>query len=218
MAAVTNWVKLKFAAMNLKTLAIHKDIERKFRKGHPYAFSIIVILFGFFRKYQKLGQLKSSYFDDIMLKNKSEFGGQMKEIFYLNKETLPTIPVPHDCVVEKFQIDGQYLTFTFESDISYHDSIKEIAPKAKSLIIRYHLTDKDSFSVYKWKKPNKFSRGKGCYVCLDNLQLTKPSKNKIEYLYHNIGYSSIIIKLFSEEIIIIDADVDYLEYEWIENV
>ena len=65
----------------------------------------------------------------------------MKEIFYLNKDILPTIPVPHDCVIKDIQIGGQHLTFVFEDDISYHDSIKFIAPEAKSLIIRYHLTD-----------------------------------------------------------------------------
>lgn len=138
----------------------------------------------------------------------------MKEIFYLNKETFPTIPVPHDCVIEKIQIDGQYLTFVFEDDISYHDSTKFIAPEAKSLIIRYHLTDEDSFSVYKWKKPGKLSLKKGSYVCLDNSRLARPSKDKIEYLYHNIGFSSIIIKLFSGEMVIVDAEVDYVEYEW----
>ena len=29
LTAVTNWVRLKFAAMNLKKYAIHKDMERK---------------------------------------------------------------------------------------------------------------------------------------------------------------------------------------------
>lgn len=139
----------------------------------------------------------------------------MKEIFYLDKAILPTIPVPHDCVIKEVQIDGQYLSFVFEDDISYHDSIKLIAPGAKSLIIRYHLTDEDSFSVYKWKKPKKISLKQGCYMRLNNSRLTKSSKNKIEYLYHNIGFSSIIIRLFSGEMIIVDAEVDYLEYEWI---
>ena len=142
----------------------------------------------------------------------------MKEIFYLNKDILPTIPVPHDCVIKDIQIGGQHLTFVFEDDISYHDSIKFIAPEAKSLIIRYHLTDDDSFSVYKWRKPRKFSLKKGYYACLDNSRLSKPSKDKIEYLYHNVGFSSIIIKLFSGGMVIVDAEVDYVEYEWIEWV
>ena len=55
LAAVTNWVKLKFAAMNLKKLAIHKDIERKLRERHSNLSSITVILSQFFLKYQKLG-------------------------------------------------------------------------------------------------------------------------------------------------------------------
>ena len=111
-------------------------------------------------------------------------------------------------------MDGRYLTFVFEDDISYHDSIRRTAPEAKSLIIRCHLTDEDSFSVYKWKKPGKLFRKQGYYVCLENSKLTRPSKNKIEYLYHNIGFSSIIIKLFSGEMVIVDAEADYVEYEW----
>ena len=139
----------------------------------------------------------------------------MKEIFYLDNKALPTIPVPHDCVIKEIQIDKQCLAFIFEDDISYHDSIKYIAPKAKSLIVRYHLTDEDAFSIYKWKKPKKLSLRKGYYACLNPSKLLR-SSNKIEYLYHNVGFCSIIIKLFSDEMIIVDVQADYLEYEWIE--
>ena len=34
LTAVTNWVRLKFAAMNLKKFAIHKDVERKLKQKH----------------------------------------------------------------------------------------------------------------------------------------------------------------------------------------
>ena len=63
----------------------------------------------------------------------------MKEVFYLNKETLPMIPVPHDCFIKEIALKDGFAEFTFEDDISYHDSIKFIKPEAKSLIIRYHL-------------------------------------------------------------------------------
>lgn len=139
----------------------------------------------------------------------------MKEIYYLNKETLPTISVPHDCVVKDIQIKDQTLIFVFEDDISSHDSIQAIHPNAKSLIIRYHLTEENGFFLYKWKKPAKFSRKDGCYCRLGNSQLFTFAGH-IEYLYHNVGYCSIIIKLFADSGVILDAYVDYLEYEWIE--
>lgn len=39
LTAVRSWVRLKFAAMNLKKIAIHKDAERKRKEGSfNYAF------------------------------------------------------------------------------------------------------------------------------------------------------------------------------------
>lgn len=139
----------------------------------------------------------------------------MREIYYLNQKTLPTISVPHDCVVKDIQLKDQTLIFRFEDDISSHDSIQFIHPNAKSLVIRYHLTEEDAFSVYQWRKPGRFSRKDGCYRRLDNSQLFAFAGH-IEYLYHNVGYCSIIIKLFADDQVILDAYVDHLEYEWIE--
>lgn len=139
----------------------------------------------------------------------------MKEIYYLDKKTLPTIFVPHDCVVKDILQKDQTLIFIFEDDISSHDSIQAVCPNAKSLIIRFHLTDENDFSVYQWRKPGRFSRKDGCYRCLDNSQLFAFAGH-MEYLYHNVGYCSIIIKLFADDEVILDACVDYLEYEWIE--
>ena len=44
LTAVRNWVRLKFAAMNLKKLAIHKEIDRKRNEG-ALASSIILLIF-----------------------------------------------------------------------------------------------------------------------------------------------------------------------------
>lgn len=63
----------------------------------------------------------------------------MKEKYFLNGESLPTIPVPHDCVIEKIQLKDQCIEFIFEDDISYHDSIQHYKPDAESLIVRYHF-------------------------------------------------------------------------------
>lgn len=138
----------------------------------------------------------------------------MKDIYYLNKETLPTIPVPHDCVIKDIQMKDQTLIFVFEDNISAHDSIQAIHPNAKSLIIRYHLTDEEAFSVYKWRKPRRFSRKDGYYRLLDNSQLFAFAGH-LEYLYHNVGYCSIITKLWADNGVILDAYVDYIEFEWI---
>ena len=117
----------------------------------------------------------------------------------MNKEQLPTIPTPHDCVLADIKIENQSIVFKFEEDISYYDSIKAIRPDAKSLIIRYHLVDEESFSVYKWHKPVKIFASNGYYTSIDNFKLTSLATNKImlEYLYHNVGYCSIITKLYS---------------------
>ncbi len=141
----------------------------------------------------------------------------MKEVYYLNKKTLPTIPVPHDCIVKTLSLRDHCIEFVFEDDISYHDSIKNIKPEAKSLIIRYHFAnDEDDFAIYKWVKPRPFSKAER-YIRLDNRTLAKLTEGKLkpEYLYHNIGYCSIITKLCAYREIILDAEVDYVELEWI---
>ena len=144
----------------------------------------------------------------------------MTDTYYLNGDTLPTIPVPHDCVIEKVRLENQCIVFEFENDISFHDSIKYFKPEAKSLIIKYHLFSDGDFSIYKWKKPSRFFNKNGRYDCMDNNAITKLSNNHLEhnclvYLSHYIKYYSIIIELISDSSIIINADVDYIEFEWI---
>ena len=146
----------------------------------------------------------------------------MKEKYFLNGESLPTIPEPHDCVIKKIQLKDQCIEFIFEDDISYHDSIQYYKPDAKSLIIRYHFAyDTDDFSIYKWVKPmrllSKLFSIDGHYKRIKNSLLSElpEDKFKLEYLYHNVGYCSIITKLFSNGYIILDADIDCVECEWI---
>ena len=146
----------------------------------------------------------------------------MKETYFLNGESLPTIPVPHDCVVKKIVRKDQLIEFIFEDDISDYDSIQYVKPDAKSLIIRYHFSDgPDGFSIYKWIRPNRllsklFSKD-GHYKRIKNSLLTELPEGefKLEYLYHNVGYCSVITKLFSYDSVILDAEVDYVEFEWI---
>ena len=146
----------------------------------------------------------------------------MKETYFLNGKMLPTIPVPHDCLIKKVQLKNQCIEFIFEDDISYHDSIKHLKPDAKSLIIRYHLADgPDEYSIYKWFYPirllSKLFSAEGHYKKIRNSRLTElpEGKFRLEYLYHYVGYCSIITKLFSGGYIILDAKIDYVEFEWI---
>ena len=134
-------------------------------------------------------------------------------IYYLNHDTVPTLPTPHDCKIKKVTIRGDFIIFEFEDDISYHDSIRHSNPDAKSLVIKIHLVDDfDTYKMKYYKKP--WCRGD--YSRIDNAQLEKIAKNeRLEYLYHYVGYQSIIIKLFSQTYITLDIVTDYIEYEWI---
>jgi hypothetical protein len=57
--------------------------------------------------------------------------------------------------------------------------------------------------------------GKRGYYEIKNEWLLRPSKYDLEFLYQYLAYRSIIIELWRCGSIIIDASVDYIEYEWI---
>lgn len=138
----------------------------------------------------------------------------MKEIYYLNQDVLPAMPVPHDCIIKSIALEGESLVFSFADDISRYDSVRHIRSDAKSLIIRYHLVD-EVYELYKFVKPGKIFFREGAYKGLPQDALFRLADGKLEYLYHFVSYESIIIKMYSEREIILDADVDYVEYEWI---
>lgn len=145
---------------------------------------------------------------------------QVKETYYLNTNELPTIPIPHDCIIKEVNLKEDCLTFAFEDDISYHDSIKDIYPTAKSLVIKFHfVNDINDVSLLIRKKPNRFLFKAGVYKEIElpeerGVLLDLPKK-KLEYLYHYVGYCSIIIKLWSSTSIVLDMAVDYVEFEWV---
>ncbi len=145
----------------------------------------------------------------------------MKEIFYLDKPVLPTIPVPHDFVIKEIRSDEENLYFVFEDDISYHDSAKEIRPNARSLIIRFHLPDGlDDVGLYFRKRPGILFHRSAVFVETPQKKLYKTlvdlPKERLEYLYHNVGYRSVIVRLWSFCSIVLELDADYVEFEWIE--
>jgi hypothetical protein len=144
-----------------------------------------------------------------------------KHTYYLNTNVMPTIPVPHDCVIKEIVLTENILTFIFEDDITYHDSIKSICPNSdfKSLIIKFHLLDDiHDISMFVKKKTNRYhttSLYKEIFLSKDKYALLNLPKNRLEYLGHNVGYCSIIVKLWSKKSIVLDMTVDYVEFEWI---
>lgn len=124
------------------------------------------------------------------------------------------MPVPHDCIIKSIALEGESLVFSFADDISRYDSVRHIRPDVKSLIIRYHLVD-EVYELYKFVNPGKIFFREGAYKGLPQDALFRLADGKLEYLYHFVSYESIIIKMYSEREIILDADVDYVEYEWI---
>ena len=138
--------------------------------------------------------------------------GRFPMTYYLDKAEWPTIPVPHDCVINDISFSNDFLVLDFEQDISRHDSIKDIHSNAKSLIIKMHLID--TFDIYQMKI-RKFPKFKRFYVEIDFNKLADLVKQKrVVYLYHYIAYKSLIIKLYYNTNIILKLQADYIEYIW----
>ena len=139
----------------------------------------------------------------------------MREVYYLNEEKLPTIPVPHDCVIDKITLENDYIIFMFEKDISYHDSVKHIKPDVRALVIKIHLVD-EGFWLYRWHKPVKGIAENGFFENLDETELFKLTKlcKKVEYCYHYLAYQSIIIELYAETQVRLELTADYVEFDW----
>lgn len=131
----------------------------------------------------------------------------MTETYYLDRDTLPTIPVPHDCVIDKITLENGFLVFTFEQDISYHASIQHFKPDAKSLVIKYHLVDND-LRLYEYFAENK------CWNYTDSKKLSVFTANRTEYINHFVSYESMIIDLCAERSVRLEIEADYTEYEW----
>lgn len=139
----------------------------------------------------------------------------MKELFYLNQETLPVMPTPHDCVIEDIGIEGEYIVFKFEDDINRRDVNVPLRAGARSLVIRYHLVAESCYEILKGIKPCKVFFREGGYKRLQEKALAGLAKSRLEYLCHYVSYESVIIRMWSEGDVILSMDVDCVEYEWI---
>ena len=138
----------------------------------------------------------------------------MIERYDLCADTLPTMPVPHDCVIKEIGFDDEFLVLKFEDGISCHDSIKYVHPDASSLTIRIHLYD-PIFDTYEHRMRDKLS-GEGYYL-INNKKLSALCKKTVEYLYHYVGYQSIIIKLYCGGYYMLDITSDYIEFDWVDE-
>ena len=145
----------------------------------------------------------------------------MVEKYYLNGEVLPTMPVPHDCVVKEITFDDEFLVLKFDVDISHHDpdisyydSITSINKNASALVIRIHLTD-PLFYAYEHRMTHRFS-GEGYYL-INNKKLQSLCKKCVEYLYHYVSYEQIMIKLFCGGYYLLEVTSDYIEFDWTEK-
>ncbi len=145
----------------------------------------------------------------------------MKETYYLNQEkSLPRMPVPGDNIISSVTLEDQFITFALETDIrDKDDSIQWYKPGAKRLIIRYHLAGKDGFvDLYKMKRSPRHLSWliPPRFISLDGKRLAEftNGKHTLVYIRHYVDFNSIIIMLHSATPIQLEAEVDYIEYEW----
>ncbi len=134
----------------------------------------------------------------------------MNEVYRLDGTALPTLITPHDCIIKEIKKEDDYLILIFEDDISYHDSIKCCRPAAKSLIIKYHLTDNYDIYYQRWNKLKKR---------LEYIELKDERRlfnNDSEYLYQYVMYNQLIVKLDKNREYMLFLTVDCVEYDWIE--
>ena len=146
----------------------------------------------------------------------------MNELYRLDTDSLPCLPVPHDCVIKTILVDkdNQCISFIFEDDISGYESIASQRSNAKSLVIKYHLYEEvDDYDLYKSMK-SSLSHRYGGYKCLTDYKkgkhnaLLKLTKYKLEYISHYVAYKDMIIQLWADTSIVLKLNVDTVEYEW----
>ncbi len=139
----------------------------------------------------------------------------MTVTYYLSQDLLPTIPTPHDCIINAIKYNSEFLILQFEEDISYHDSIKTINPNANSLLVKIHLLN-HNFDTYK-RNSKFFLRKREGFSVENNDKIFLKRFNPLQYLTHYVAYNSIIIELFQSEYIVLKIDSDFIEFEWIEK-
>ncbi len=134
----------------------------------------------------------------------------MRELYRLDKITVPTMITPHDCIIKEIKKEHDFLIFVFEEDLALRDSISFYKPTAKSLVIKYHLTDE--YDIY-YRTRNKLRR-RFEYIEVKNEKSLFQSDSA--YLSQYVMYHQVIIKLFKGREYLLFLTADYAEYDWIE--
>lgn len=154
-----------------------------------------------------------------------EYFGKMKETYYLNQETLPQMPVPHDNQIKRITVDKEFITFFLTAKDYPDDGIRVYHPEAKALTMRFHLTYEDDFFLVKQQTrrlahliphfllPATFT-WRSRYISMRNKKLNglADSGEYLDYIAHYVDYEQIIIQFGFYSL---KASVDYVEYEWI---
>ena len=139
----------------------------------------------------------------------------MTETYRLDEKQLPTIPLPHDCEIKSIRLEGRTVEIAFEDDISRHDAIQYWKPDAKSLVMRFHLDcEPEDCEILRW-----VPEGDGHYRVTGLGELAGLTGSGLEYLYHDVGYRSVILRLFCggkvNGPVILIAEADAVGVEWI---
>ena len=148
----------------------------------------------------------------------------MSELYHLDADVLPWLPNPHDCVIKTILVDkdNRCISFVFEDDISSNYSIECTKPNVKSWVISYHFyNDVEDYILLKYVKPSLLHRYGGwkclCEQYIKNGKhdaLLNLTKYHLEYKSHHVAYKSLIIELWAKSSIVLQLDVDTVEYEW----
>ena len=139
----------------------------------------------------------------------------MTETYRLDEKQLPTIPLPHDCEIKSIRLEGRTVEIAFVDDISRHDAIQYWKPDAKSLVMRFHLDcEPEECEVLQWVPD-----GDGHYRVTGLGELAGLTGSGLEYLYHDVGYRSVILRLFCggkvNGPVILIAEADAVGVEWV---
>lgn len=135
-------------------------------------------------------------------------------MYSLVDRQLPTIPAPHDCCITEIVLRDDWLIFTFDDDISRHESIKHIHPNAKALRVKYHLWEDMNIELYAYeqrKYENVFVRRK-----LKKLFALPKCVHKPEYILHYVTCGGIQIEISTDQSYVLNLHADQVIFEWME--
>lgn len=128
------------------------------------------------------------------------------------------IPILHDCVITKIAVEHDHMVFTFENELYQHESIQQIHPGAKSLIMTFHLTRFSRMDEYRLYV-RKASKRRESYkrIRKETLMRLPEYKPGLVYLYHYVGAREMILHLCTDNNYVLYVCADEVEFNWIES-